>query len=478
MSSFVKILPFSQAGELPIIAHLWVYTSSDFLSHHLKSEEVIRLTEGEDPPSVVPFFDGHQHHFLCRINPDNTPECKEKIRKTGAEVLGQLTQRTLMNVHVHHHINNDLLWDFMEGLVLSGYRFDKYKKTKHASDLCLFMEDAWVNDTWLPLLKGLVEGVCKARDLVNEPNSYLTAVTLGEEIALMGKQAGFEVDVWSESKIQSQKMGGLLAVNKGSTVPPTFTFMEYRHPEWDSIQPPVVLVGKGIVYDTGGMSLKPTPSSMDYMKCDMAGAATVAGVMYAIASAGLNIHVIGLIPATDNRPGEEAYVPGDVIEMMSGHTVEVKNTDAEGRLVLADALFYARKFSPSLVIDVATLTGAAVRAIGPYASAIMGTASEHLLQSFSDSGRQTNEKMITFPLWEEYGEELKSEVADFSNLGKSEGGHISAGMFLKKFTDYPWIHMDIAGTAFVHQKKDYLTYGGTGVGIRSLFHFLRRNFAS
>jgi leucyl aminopeptidase len=232
------------------------------------------------------------------------------------------------------------------------------------------------------------------------------------------------------------------------------------------------LVGKGVVYDTGGLSLKPTPNSMDSMKCDMAGSAVVAGVMNAVASLKLPVHVIGLVPATDNWIGENSYAPGDIITMYSGTTVEVLNTDAEGRLILADALHFAKKLKPELVCDFATLTGAAVRAIGPYATAVMGKADESVKKEIFESSYAVFERLVEFPLWPEYGDELKSDIADMTNLGKGEGGQISAAKFLEHFTDYPWMHFDIAGPAFLNAADAYRTKGGTGVGIRLMLDFL------
>jgi leucyl aminopeptidase len=239
----------------------------------------------------------------------------------------------------------------------------------------------------------------------------------------------------------------------------------------------LVLVGKGVVYDTGGLSIKPTAGSMDMMKSDMSGAAAVIGAIYAIAKAKLAVHVIGLIPATDNRPGENAIAPGDVITHFDGTTVEVLNTDAEGRLILADALAYAKKYKPELVIDLATLTGAAARAIGPEGIVYMGTAETEVKISLEVAGREVYERLVEFPLWDEYKDQLKSSIADMTNLGGPNAGAITAGMFLKHFTDYPWLHLDIAGPAYLTKPNGYLTQGGSGVGVRLLFQFIKEKIA-
>jgi leucyl aminopeptidase len=234
-----------------------------------------------------------------------------------------------------------------------------------------------------------------------------------------------------------------------------------------------VLIGKGVVYDTGGLSLKPTPNSMDYMKSDMAGSAAVACTLYAVAKAKLPVHVIALVPATDNRPGENAYTPGDVITMMSGHTVEVLNTDAEGRMILADALHYAKRYSPELVMDFATLTGAAAMAVGSYGIVCMGNAKESTKEKLKRSGENAYERLAEFPFWDEYDELLKSDIADMKNIGGSIGGAITAGKFLQRYTDYQWMHFDIAGPSFLHTANTYRGKNGTGVGVRFLFDYLR-----
>jgi leucyl aminopeptidase len=267
-------------------------------------------------------------------------------------------------------------------------------------------------------------------------------------------------------------MGGLLAVNKGSIDPPTFSILEWK-PENAKNSKPLVLVGKGVVFDTGGLSLKPTAKSMDYMKCDMAGAAVVAATIFAVAKNKLPVYVIGLIPATDNRPDGNAYVPGDVITMFDGTTVEIKNTDAEGRLLLADALSYAKKYKPELVIDIATLTGAAEIVAGNQAIVAMGN-SEINIEKLKTSGFETYERLIEVPLWEEYAKPLKSSIADLNNLGSREAQSTIAGKFLEHFTNYNWIHLDAAGVSFSFEKEAYIPIGGTGIGTRLIYNFLKK----
>jgi leucyl aminopeptidase len=281
------------------------------------------------------------------------------------------------------------------------------------------------------------------------------------------------VQVLDKAQIEAQGMGGLLAVNKGSLDAPTFSILEWK-PKNAVNKKPLLLVGKGVVYDTGGLSLKPTPNSMDQMKCDMAGAAAVACAMAVVAKRELPVHVVALIPATDNRPGGNAYAPGDVVRMHSGLTVEVLNTDAEGRMILADALSYGERYKPELVMTIATLTGAAMRAIGTYGTAVMGTAPDTEFHRLEHAGMQVFERTARLPFWDEYDDEIKSDVADIKNLGSDLAGAQTAGKFLARFTTHPFIHLDIAGPAFLTRKDSYRTKGGTGVGVRLFYEFIKQ----
>jgi leucyl aminopeptidase len=397
----------------------------------------------------------------------------ERLRKAGSSIAKSLNADKTNSVNV---INVDATAEWgvalAEGLALTNYKFDKYLKDREKTALSLktITYSGAGAEQW-NAVQTIVESVFVARDLVNEPVLGLNATGLADKFVQLGQQAGFSVEVWNKAKIESQKMGGLLSVNKGSQDPPTFSIMEYK-PANAKNSKPIVLVGKGVVFDTGGLSLKPTPASMDYMKCDMAGSAVVGGVMYAVGKLNLPLWVIGLVPATDNRPGENAICPGDIITTFDGTTVEVLNTDAEGRLILCDALAFAKKYEPELVMDFATLTGAAARALGAYGSAMMGTADESVKNDVKAAGDKVYERLAEFPLWEEYSEEMKGDISDLKNLGKAEGGAQTAGAFLKYFTDYPWLHFDIAGTAFNHAPDAYRVKGGTGVGVRMVVQFL------
>ena len=407
---------------------------------------------------------------------DNKAFQKENMRKAANSLHSKIVELKLEDVVIVDVDNNpDDVLAFAEGFALSNYQFleyfqDKEKKSNSIKSIEIFSEK--INEKDVDGLDIIVDSIAVTKDLVNQPLSFLNAEQLAKEAMILGKKAGFSVKVFDKKEIEKLGMGGLLAVNKGSIDPPTFSILEWK-PEKKKNSKPIVLVGKGIVYDTGGLSLKPTPNSMDMMKCDMAGAAAVLGTVYAVAKSNLPVHVIGLLPATDNRPDGNAYAPGDVIKMHNGLNVEVLNTDAEGRMILADALSYAKKYDPELVIDVATLTGAAEIAIGKYGIVAMGTAERKYFDCLDKAGVDVFERIVEFPFWKEYAELIKSDIADIKNLGGRNGGAITAGKFLERFTDYPWIHLDIAGTAFLTAVDSYRGKGATGSGVRLLFELIK-----
>lgn len=360
-----------------------------------------------------------------------------------------------------------------EGFALSNYQFLKYFKDKEERKFAL--QDIFLAGEFstkqVDNLNNTIKAVCWARDMVNEPVCYLTAEQLALEMEKLGKEAGFNVQVMHKAEIEKLGMGGLLAVNKGSVLPPTFTVLEYK-PANPVNKKPIALVGKGLVYDTGGLSLKPTAGSMDSMKSDMGGAACMIGAIYAAALNKMDVHIMAFIPSTDNRPGENAYTPGDVIQMYDGTTVEVLNTDAEGRMILADAIAYANQFNPEVIIDAATLTGAAVVVAGVKASCVMGNAKPELMEQLKASGNYVHERLVELPFWDDFKDLLKSTIADMKNVGGRNAGTITAGKFLEHFAKHPYIHIDIAGPAFYETEVDYKGVGGTGTGVRTLVHFL------
>ena len=362
----------------------------------------------------------------------------------------------------------------LEGIMLSSYRFDRFFTTKPTppNTFNRVYFPSHISTASIEELSNTTTSVFWARDMVNLPLSHLTAEQFANEISTLLTPNNISVDILEKAKIEALKMGGLLSVNKGSIDPPTFTIAEYK-PKGHKNKKPIVLIGKGVVYDTGGLSLKPTPGGMDTMKSDMAGAAAVIGAIHLAAKQALKLHIIALVPATDNRPGMNAYTPGDVITMYNGTTVEVLNTDAEGRMILADALSYAEKFKPELVIDAATLTGAAVRAIGTHAAIVMGNAKDEAFTKLEKAGNEMHERVVRFPFWEEYKNDMKSKIADLKNVGGPNGGMISAGKFLETFVKAPYIHMDVAGPTWLDVKENYKGVSATGYGVRLLYAFLK-----
>jgi leucyl aminopeptidase len=432
--------------------------------NNLESYQAKTVKDNTDK-SFFTFTDGLGTVVVIKAN-----ENFEKCRKSGNEFFSFASKQGSMEWNVQRTATDEHTLAFLEGVGLSSYAFEKYKTEKKAKTVELHVEGLKKAD--LEELRTIVSATCVARTMVNEPHSYLNASQYTKEIKAFAKTYGFKLKVWDKEKIIKEKMGGILGVNKGSIQEPTFNILEYKSPKAVNSQP-IVLVGKGVMYDTGGLSLKPTANSMDMMKSDMGGSASVVGAFCAVAGQKLPIHIIGLIPATDNRPGLDAIVPGDVLTMYSGKTVEVLNTDAEGRLVLADALHYAKRLKPELVMDFATLTGAAARAVGPQGVACMGNASEDVKTKLKESGANVHERLLEFPMWEEYEPMLKSEIADINNLGGAVAGQTTAGMFLQHFVDYPWMHFDIAGAAFLKSPDSYRGKNGTGVGVRLLYNFLK-----
>lgn len=372
----------------------------------------------------------------------------------------------------------------LEGFLLGGYRYTRYK-TK--------ADDQWAGPESVDVVASdelsdaietarvFAESTNLARDLVNRSPDETSPQELGVLTKEAGEAVGLSVDVWSKSQIEEEGMGGLLAVNRGSVDPPAFIVLEHK-PENPVNAQPIVLVGKAVTFDTGGLSLKPTKDSMDHMKMDMSGGAAVIGATVAAGRLNLPLHIITLVPSTDNRPGQLAYVPGDVIRMHSGATVEVLNTDAEGRMILADALSYAQRFKPLLVVDVATLTGAQVVALGSRVAAIMTNEDERSSERISmmkAAAGITGDLVAELPAFAFYKEQLESDVADLKNVGGREAGSITAGKFLEHFTAdkegnaYPWIHIDIAGPAYGHTEMGYNPKGATGFGVRLLAQMLR-----
>jgi leucyl aminopeptidase len=426
---------------------------------------------------VITFNKQHRIYILYAMDVQAAADkyvLHEKMRLHGFSIYKACREIKESNVRLEvlGDIPQELLKSLLLGVTLSDYEFLKYRSKAREYSLDVHIDPMLMSEADVEEINLLTDSVRITKDLVNEPVSYLNAVQYSKDIMKIGKRAGFDVTVWDQRKIEQEQMGGIIAVNRGSSSPATFNILEYK-PSRHINKRPLVLVGKGVVYDTGGLSLKPTKNSMDQMKSDMAGSAAVVGALYAIAKWGLPYHVIGVIPAVENRPGYEATCPGDVITMYDGTTVEVLDTDAEGRLILADALHFAKRFKPELVIDLATLTGSALRAIGKEASVCMGTAEKEQKRQLKKAAMLTGERTVEFPFWDEYGEYMKSDIADLKNLGPQDAGSITAGKFMENFTGYPWMHFDIAGPAFVSSQYNYRGKWATGYGVRLLFKFVQ-----
>jgi len=410
--------------------------------------------------------------FITRPVKDDSPAEKEKFRIIGSKIQTQLKANGAKKVQIDGQANPAMALAVAEGIALASYQFKKYitDKKKLNRGVETILVKGKTDEKAIQVLNNTIEGTWISRTLVNEPVSYLTALQLSRETEKLAQEAGFKFDYFTRKKIESLKMGGLLGVNKGSKEPPTFNILEWKPAKAQNKQP-LIFIGKGVVYDTGGTSLK-TNAGMEKMKGDMAGAAAVIGAMYAIAKSKLPYYVIGLIPATDNRLDNEAIVPGDVLTMYSGKTVEVLNTDAEGRLILADALHYASKYDPELVIDLATLTGAAVVTVGELGIVAMEKNASAEFDVLEAAGKQVHERLVKLPLWEEYDDFLKSHVADIKNVGGPYAGSITAGKFLEHFVSFPWIHLDLA-SALIDKTNHYRTVGGSGAGTRLLVEFVK-----
>ena len=360
-----------------------------------------------------------------------------------------------------------------EGLAQGVWQFAEMKRPPEERKPALERVDVLVPETGDAVTRGHAVGAAIgagqtfARGIQVLPGNVCTPTYIGRAAEELGRSHGFEVTVLDKAAITREKLGGLLAVAQGSAEEPRFIILEYR----GSDDAPVVLVGKGVTFDTGGISIKPA-QNMEDMKYDMSGAAAVLGTFEALGRLKPRVHVIGLIPSTENMPSGTAVKPGDVITSHFGKTIEVINTDAEGRLILCDALSWARRYQPACVIDIATLTGAIVVALGHTAAGVMGT-DDPLVEEVRQAGERSGERVWPLPLWDEYRELMKSDIADVKNAGGRPAGSISAGWFLREFVEgYPWAHLDIAGTAYTDRDDATRVKGPTGIGVRLFSEFV------
>jgi len=365
-----------------------------------------------------------------------------------------------------------------EGVWLGLYAFDKYQTNKEENRRALRSVTIMIDsrrgleaaEAAVAKARAVAGGVNFTRDLANEPGNVCTPEFLGEQAAAL-KHGHLNVTVMDKAAIEKAGLTGLLAVNQGSAKEPRFIVMEYRGGKEG--EAPVALVGKGLTFDSGGISIKPS-AQMDEMKFDMCGAAAVLGIFRATIGMNLPLNLLGVIVSTENMSGSAAYKPGDIITSYKGVTIEVQNTDAEGRIILADALAYAAEKKPAEIIDFATLTGACVIALGAQASGLTGS-SDKVVKGLKKAGEHTHDRAWPLPLYEEYQEQIKSEIADIKNIGGREAGTITAACFLSRFVDdIPWAHLDIAGTAWNMKGTDISAKGATGAGVRLLLEYLSR----
>lgn len=398
----------------------------------------------------------------------------ESLRQAGGKAVRFLRDKGIKNAGLSTEIISDLNLspiDFAEGALLGLYDYSKYKKDKNKGKtfeaLTVLSKPSDKFRRELEWTRTLASAVAFARDLVNAPANDMTP-TLLTKAALSLKKKNLVVKVLERKDAQRLGMGSYLSVAKGSHEPPKFIVLEYKGGKGN----PLVLIGKSITFDSGGISLKPS-DGMEKMKYDMAGGAAVLGVMKAVSEAGLPVPVVGILPATENLPGGSASKPGDVVRSIDGKTIEIISTDAEGRMVLADAIGYAKRYKPRAIIDIATLTGACLIALGNEAIAMMGNDRE-LMNILKGVSEAVYERVWEMPLFEEYKEYVKSDIADLKNSGGKTGSLVSSAAFLSEFAgDTAWVHLDIAGTAWAEKERPYVPKGASGIGVRLLSNYVK-----
>ncbi len=458
--------------------HLSELQKKTFLS---KNGTEIRVPKRDGKPDEV---------YIIKIKVDDNFSV-DYFRNHLAGFLPRLEKEEVKNVHIFipkypafqkfFEREEYFYQTFIEGIILGNYSFDKYKTgDKINKDLSVFFYSDNEKKLKLAMNEALniMEGVNFAKDLQNEPAITITPDELAQRISSTLTNEGVKVTVFNEKEIKKRKMGGLSAIGMGSENPPRFIVLDYSHQDKNKNKKKkrkIALVGKGVTFDSGGISIKPA-NNMGEMKADMSGAAVVAGTILAAAKANLNIDIIGIIPSAENMVSGKSIRPGDIIMTASGKSIEIVDTDAEGRVILSDALDYASKEKPDVIIDLATLTGSCVIALGEFAAGLF-TKDEKLSKQLFDCGLMTHDLIWPLPMWDDYNELNKSDVADVKNLGGRWGGAISAAKFLENFVDkkIPWAHLDIAGPSMAHNYNNYTKKYMTGFGVRLLFEYLRKN---
>lgn len=429
--------------------------------------------EGITSPRLILVGLGKQEDFsLNRVRLASASAAREAIQR-GA--------RTLASIIHGGGIGGldlpDAAQATVEGAILGNYKFTSYKtgddvpKSLDAFTIVEFDASKQTDaETGATTGQIIAESVCFARDLANTPGNDLPPAILADRVSEMASSVGLSCEIFDEQRIKGEGMGALSAVGQGSARPPRFIILEHKGNDPNAT--PIVFIGKGITFDTGGITLKGGDGMWD-MKFDMCGSTAVIGAMQAVAQLNIPHRVIGLVAAAENMPDGNAYRPGDILHPLGGKTVEIRSTDAEGRLALIDAIAYAARYKPAAAIDLATLTGACVTALGNDASGLMGN-NDNLVTQIHEAGNRTGEIAWHLPILDGHREQIKSDVADLKNTGGRPGGALTAGAFLEAYVqDFPWAHLDIAGTAWTGSAKPDTPIGATGVGVRLLIDFLR-----
>lgn len=443
--------------------------------------DVVKTERNEKKNFVVSFDRLPEKIYFVSFNSESVAsEVQEELRRQAVEVLKMMEKDGVKTVALNGEGTlPEEMAAFVEGLTLADYSFDRFRSDDRFHIEKLIINSVFFSEEELAAQQRLWNRIFWCREWVNLPVADLNAARFAEELQSVAENfKDVKCTVMDRRKVESLRMGGLLAVNKGSVDEPRFVVLEYNgiaRNKDKATERPICLVGKGIMYDTGGLNIKPD-DYMQEMKSDMAGAATMASVLFAAADNALPVHVVALLPLTDNRPGFNAYAADDILTMYDGTTVEVVNTDAEGRLILADAIAYAVKnYNPRVIIDAATLTGAAVRAISTFGIAAMQQNASSDLEMLKIVGNEVYERLVEFPMWKEYDELIKSDFADLRNCGTTpQAGTITAGKFLAHFAkEVPYVHLDIAGVAYFSKAQHYFRPGASGYGVRLLYAYLQ-----
>lgn len=468
------------AKSLPSLEKIFNIRFSELQKQNFLSPEGgnIRVTKPSGKPDAL---------ILSRVKLDEKFDA-DYFRNHLAEFISTLKSEAVKNLHifipsyaaVKKYFGSEEYYyqTFAEGVLLGNYSFDKYKTKKTKTkviDIYFYAENEKKLKNSISVAEKLISSVNIARDLQNEPGNNLTPELFSKRVVSEVKPYGIKAKVFGESEIQKRKMGGLIAIGQGSNNKPRFIILEYKPAikTKKSKTKTIALVGKGITFDTGGISLKPA-KNMGEMKADMSGAAVVVGTLIAAAKNKLLVHLYGIIPSAENMVSGDAIRPGDIIKISNGKTVEIEDTDAEGRVVLADALHYASQLKPNQIIDLATLTGACVVALGEFVAGVF-TKNDVMAENLYKSGITTYDRVWRLPMWDDFNEFIKSDVADVANLGSTRwAGAITAAKFLEHFVDknIPWTHLDIAGPSMNNNSRSYTKKYMTGFGVRLLFDYL------